>query len=354
MTKYYTRACNFFYGYQAKILIKNKTALPLCGNNKIAFTSLEIFSRKKKNIKSKIVNIKDVKYLNKIEKKKIKIDIRNITSKRRNFLKHIDFSKPTIMGILNLTPDSFSDGGKFNNESKSFKHITQMIKSGATIIDIGGESTRPGSKDISLNNEFKRVEKVLKKFKKKYKKICLSLDSRKSEIMRRGLTYGVDLLNDVSGFNYDRNSINISKKDNTSKVLHHMQGTPNTMQIRPNYKNVLLDIYDFFEENIKKKFSDRNIILDPGIGFGKTLKHNLILISKISLFHSLGLPILIGTSRKRFINQIANSYDSKERIGGTMASVSYLLSQGVQIFRVHNVLEVKQGILVFNKILFDK
>ncbi len=353
MTKYYTRACNFFYGYQAKILIKNKTALPLCGNNKIAFTSLEIFSRKKKNIKSKIVNIKDVKYLNKIEKKKIKIDIRNITSKRRNFLKHIDFSKPTIMGILNLTPDSFSDGGKFNNESKSFKHITQMIKSGATIIDIGGESTRPGSKDISLNNEFKRVEKVLKKFKKKYKKICLSLDSRKSEIMRRGLTYGVDLLNDVSGFNYDRNSINISKKDNTSKVLHHMQGTPNTMQIRPNYKNVLLDIYDFFEENIENKFSDRNIILDPGIGFGKTLKHNLSLISKISLFHSLGLPIMIGTSRKRFINQIANSYDSKERIGGTMASVLYLLSQGVQIFRVHNVLEIKQGILVFNKILFD-
>ena len=351
MTKYYTRACNFFYGYQAKILIKNKTALPLCGNNKIAFTSLEIFSRKKKNIKSKIVNIKDVKYLNKIEKKKIKIDIRNITSKRRNFLKHIDFSKPTIMGILNLTPDSFSDGGKFNNESKSFKHITQMIKSGATIIDIGGESTRPGSKDISLNNEFKRVEKVLKKFKKKYKKICLSLDSRKSEIMRRGLTYGVDLLNDVSGFNYDRNSINISKKDNTSKVLHHMQGTPNTMQIRPNYKNVLLDIYDFFEENIENKFSDRNIILDPGIGFGKTLKHNLSLISKISLFHSLGLPILIGTSRKRFIKQISGVYDSQDRTGGTLASVLYLLSQGIQIFRVHNVKEVKQGILVFEKIL---
>ena len=172
--------------------------------------------------------------------------------------------------------------------------------------------------------------------------------------MKYGLNYGVDLLNDVSGFNYDRNSKNFIKNNNVSKVLHHMKGTPNTMQIKPNYENVLLDIYDFFEDSIKNKFSDRNIILDPGIGFGKTLKHNLTLISKISLFHSLGLPIMIGTSRKRFINQIVDIYDSKERIGGTMASVLYLLSQGVQIFRVHNVLEIKQGILVFNKILFEK
>ena len=229
-----------------------------------------------------------------------------------------------------------------------------MIKSGAMIIDIGGESTRPGSKEISLNNELKRIKIVLKSFKKKYKKICLSLDTRKSEIMKYGLNYGVNLLNDVSGFNYDRNSLNFIKKNNVPKVLHHMKGTPNTMQIKPNYENVLLDIYDFFEENIKNKFSDKNIILDPGIGFGKTLKHNLTLISKISLFHSLGLPIMIGTSRKRFINQIVDNYDSKERIGGTMASILHLLSQGVQIFRVHNVLEIKQGILVFNRILFDK
>ena len=258
------------------------------------------------------------------------------------------------MGILNLTPDSFSDGGKFNSKVKSFKHISQMIKSGAMIIDIGGESTRPGSKDISLSNELKRIKKVLKSFKKKYKKICLSLDTRKSQIMKYGLNFGVDLINDVSGFSYDQNSFEFIKKNNVPKVLHHMKGTPNTMQINPNYENVLLDIYDFFEKNIENKFSDRKIILDPGIGFGKTLKHNLTLISKVSLFHSLGLPIMIGTSRKRFINQIVEDYDSKERIGGTMASVLHLLSQGVQIFRVHNVLEIKQGILVFNKILFEK
>ena len=128
-----------------------------------------------------------------------------------------------------------------------------------------------------------------------------------------------------------------------------MQGTPNTMQIKPKYQNVLLDIYDFFEKNIEKNLKDRKIILDPGIGFGKTLKHNLTLISKISLFHSLGFPILVGTSRKRFINQISGKNDSNDRTGGTLASVLYLLSQGVQIFRVHNVNEIKQGILVFKK-----
>ena len=128
-----------------------------------------------------------------------------------------------------------------------------------------------------------------------------------------------------------------------------MQGTPNTMQKNPKYKNVLLDIYDFFEERIQK-VNDEKVILDPGIGFGKVLKHNLTLISKISLFHSLGFPILVGTSRKRFINQISGEYDSKDRIGGTLGSILYLLSQGVQVFRVHNVREVKQGIMVFEKI----
>ena len=133
-----------------------------------------------------------------------------------------------------------------------------------------------------------------------------------------------------------------------------MKGTPETMQKNPTYNNVLLDIYDFFEENIKKNKDVKNIILDPGIGFGKKLKHNLTLISKISLFHSLGFPILVGTSRKRFISELAGKNDSKERIGGTLGSVLFLLSQGVQIFRVHNVHEIKQGILIFKKLLFDQ
>ena len=254
------------------------------------------------------------------------------------------------MGILNLTPDSFSDGGKFNSKKKSFNHLSNMIKAGADIIDVGGESTRPGSKTIDPSIEWKRVKSIVRNFKKKYKQKCLSLDTRKSDLMLKGINFGVDIINDVSGFEYDRNSLNVLKNYKITKIIHHMQGNPSNMQKNPKYKNVLLDIYDFFEEKINA-IKDKKIILDPGIGFGKSLKHNLTLISKISLFHSLGFPILIGTSRKRFINQISGINDSEDRTGGTLASVLFLLSQGVQLFRIHNVNEVKQGILVYDKIL---
>ena len=350
MIKYYTRACNFYYGKNAKELIKNKLALPLCGNKSIGFDKIEIIKRKNNKIFSKTISIKKIEKLNSASKKIVKKDIKKIVLKRKNFLKNVDFSKPSIMGILNLTPDSFSDGGKFNTKKKAEKQISNMIKYGASIIDVGGESTRPGSKTVLKNSEWIRIKKIVKNFKKKYKNICLSVDTRKSEVMVKSLEYGADLINDVSGYNYDNSSLFKLKKYNIAKVLHHMQGTPSTMQKNPKYRNVLLDIYDFFENNIKK-IDNKKIIVDPGIGFGKNLKHNLTLISKISLFHSLGLPILIGTSRKRFINQISGVNDSKERIGGTVASVLFLLSQGVQIFRVHDVNEVRQGILVFNKIL---
>ena len=353
MRKYYTRACNFYHGRTAEKLVRSKKALPLNGKKYLAFDNIEIFIRDKNKVKSKSIHFKDINKLSKSAKKTINKDLKNITSKRKNFLKHINFSKPSIMGVLNLTPDSFSDGGKFNKKNKSFKHVSNMIRSGAEIIDVGGESTRPGSKTVNSRMEWKRIEHVLKNFKRKYKKTCLSIDTRKSDLMIKGIKCGVNLINNVSGFNYDQNSLSRLKRYRVPKVLHHMQGTPNTMQKNPKYKNVLLDIYDFFEKSVNEKFKDKKIVLDPGIGFGKTLKHNLTLISKISLFHSLGFPILVGTSRKRFINQISGKHDSKDRTGGTLASVLFLLSQGVQVFRVHNVNEVKQGILVFKKILLN-
>ena len=351
MRKYYTRACNFYHGKTAEKFIKLKKALPLAGKKNIAFDKIEIFIREKKKIKTQLVYFRDIKRLKRPIKEIIIKDLKKITSKRKNFLKNINFSETSIMGILNLTPDSFSDGGKYNKRNSSIKHIKNMINAGANIIDVGGESTRPGSKTINPKNEWKRLEYVLKNFKNKFKKISLSLDTRKSELMIDGIKHGVDLINDVSGFKYDQKSLTKLKKYKISKVLHHMQGTPNTMQKDPKYKNVLLDIFDFFEDGINNKIRNKKIILDPGIGFGKTLKHNLTLISKISLFHSLGFPILVGTSRKRFINQISGKHDSSDRTGGTLASVLFLLSQGVQLFRVHNVNEVKQGILVFKKIL---
>jgi dihydropteroate synthase len=349
MTKYYTRACNFYYGKQSKRLIKNKVALPLCGKKEISFDKLEIFSKNKKKISSKVIDIKKIKFLPKLIKKKVLLDIKKIISKR----KFLNKKSHILMGVLNLTPDSFSDGGKFNTNKKASKRIAEMKNSGADIIDIGGESTRPGSKIIPSKVEWERVKDIMKKFKKNFPKTLLSIDTRKSLVMKNAIKHNVDIINDVSCFKFDLDSAKTVKNKNLWIILHHMQGTPQTMQINPKYHHVLLDIYDFFEKEIIKMKKDKNskIILDPGIGFGKNLKHNLMLLNKISIFHSLGFPILIGTSRKRFINQVSKNFDSKERLGGTLSSVLYLLSQGVQIFRVHNVREIKQGILVFEILL---
>ena len=349
MKKYYTRACNFFYGLNSKKLVKKKLSLPLCGNDTISFNQIEIFIRNKKRIKSKIINIKDINKLPLLIKKKISQDIKKITSKRE-FLRKKNYM---LMGVLNMTPDSFSDGGKFNSTQKALKKIIQMKKAGAEIIDIGGESTRPGSKILSQKNELRRVKKVIEQFKKKFSNTLLSIDTRKSSVMKFSIKNNVDIINDVSCFKFDPKSFSTVQNRKLWKIIHHMQGTPQTMQIKPSYNHVLLDIYDFFEDQIKKFKSDkhnRKIILDPGIGFGKNLKHNLMILEKISLFHSLGFPVLIGTSRKRFIGQISGPYDTKERLGGTLSSILFSLSQGVRIFRVHNVEEVKQGILVYEKL----
>ena len=355
MQKYYTRPCNFHYGSYAKKLIKNKKALPLAGSNSIAFDKVEIFQRKKKEkAKSKYFSISKIKNFRKEKKLKINNDLKKIISKRKN-IPSLKFDKFKIMGVLNITPDSFSDGSFFFNKKKAFNQANLMIKNGASIIDIGGESTRPGSKTVKPEDEWKRIKDVIVKIKKKFPNIFLTLDTRKSVVMNKGIKCGVDAINDVSGLNFDKKSFDIIKKNKVPFILHHMQGTPNTMQKNPKYDDVLLDIYDFFENKInfclKKKYKKEMIIVDPGIGFGKNLNHNLRIISKISIFHSLGCPILIGTSRKRFIEHIVTKFDTPDRTGGTLASVLYGLSQGVQLFRVHNVKEINQGILVFNKIL---
>ncbi len=355
MRKCYTRPCNFYYGNYAKKLVKNKKAYFLGGNSNIAFDQIEIFRReKKRKIFSNVYPITATKTLNKNIKNQISVDLKNIISKRKSIC-GLKFDNPQIMGVLNVTPDSFSDGGLFLNEQKANNQIKLMLNSGAKIIDVGGESTRPGSKTITESDEWMRINAIIKEFKKNFSDSILSLDTRKSKVMSRGIKNGVDIINDVSGFSFDKKSFDVVKVKKIPLILHHMQGTPNTMQLNPTYDDVLLDIFDFFESKInffiKKGYKKKLIILDPGIGFGKNLEHNLRLISKISIFHSLGCPILIGTSRKRFIEHIVTKFDTTDRTGGTLASVLYGLSQGVQLFRVHNVKEINQGILVFNKIL---
>ena len=348
MQRYYTRACNFYYGNQSKILVNKKRAIPLHQIKEISFDHIEIITRKSK----RKISISQIKYLPNDLKKKVNLDIKKIKNKKKNF-SNLEFKKvPNILGVLNLTPDSFSDGGKFNTKKKGINHAIKLYKEGADLIDVGGESTRPGSKEVNKEDEWNRINDILKSI---VKKIPISLDTRKSEIMKNGIKVGVKLINDVSGLSFDPETINILKNYKIPFVIQHTLGTPENMQKNPKYKNELLDIYDFFEEKIKllrsKGVKHNNIILDPGIGFGKKLKHNMNLIRRVSIFHSLGFPILVGNSRKRFIKDISKKNDSYTRIGGTISSSLYLMMQGVQILRIHDVNEVMQAIKVFKEII---
>jgi len=348
MFRYYTRVCNFYYGSQSKSLVKEKKAFPLNGNNEISFDKIEIISRKSK----KRFSIKNIGNLPSHIKKIVKKDLSLIKKKKKNFISLNLKNTPNIMGILNMTPDSFSDGGKFNRIDEAKKQLKNLFKSGANLVDIGGESTRPGSKAISAKKEWSRIKNILKKIDKKK---IISLDTRKSEVMEKGINFGVKLINDISGLNYDKNSIYILKKYNVPFVLQHSLENPDIMQNNPKYKNVLLDIYDFFEDKIKflRKvgIKHNNIILDPGIGFGKNLKHNITLIKDISIYHSLGLPILLGISRKKFIKDVSGDNDSSLRVGGTISSCIFAMMQGVQILRVHDVNEIKQSIKIFKELI---
>lgn len=348
MNRYYTRVCNFYYGKESKLLVSKKKTLPLNGNNEISFDHVEIISKKSK----KKISIKKINKLPKYLKKKIFKQIKLISSKK-NFFRKLKLNKLiNIMGVINLTPDSFSDGGKFNKKNLGYKHALALAQSGAKILDIGGESTRPGSKPISSKIEWLRINKTLKKL---VKKNIVSLDTRKSDVMEKGIKLGVNIINDVSGLSFDHNTINILKKYNIPFVLQHTKGIPQFMQKNPNYKNVILEIYNYFEKKIKllriMGVKHNNIIIDPGIGFGKSVKHNVQILKNISIFHSLGFPILLGISRKRFIKDLAGINDSKFRLGGTISSAIFALKQGVQILRVHDVNEINQAIKVYKKLI---
>ena len=268
--------------------------------------------------------------------------------------KILDLKIPKVMGILNITPDSFFDGGKYTQEKEILLQAEKMLLEGATFIDVGAYSSRPGAIHISENEEQQRLLPVIELLVANFPEIIISVDTFRSNIAKQTIEAGAAIINDISAGKMDAQMFDIVASLQIPYIIMHMQGTPQTMQINPSYDNVLLDIYDFFENEIEKfkKFKHhKKLILDPGIGFGKNLKHNLMILNKISLFHSLGFPILIGTSRKRFINEISEKYDSKERIGGTLSSTIYCFLQGVKIFRVHNVKEIKQGLLVFETLL---
>ncbi len=244
-----------------------------------------------------------------------------------------------IMGVINVTPDSFSDGGKYLNPNKAVTQALQLIKQGAHIIDIGGESTRPGADLVSIEEEIKRVIPVIKALRKNNPTITISIDSSKPEVMQAAIQAGTNFINDVNALQTE-GALIVAAKSNLPVCLMHKQGKPKTMQDKPEYTNVLTEVMDFFEQKVDNcllaGIKAKNIILDPGIGFGKTLEHNLILLKNINKLKSLGYPILIGVSRKAMIGEILNA-EVGDRLYGSLAIAQFAYTQGAEIFRVHDV-----------------
>ncbi len=251
----------------------------------------------------------------------------------------VRFDRPHLMGVLNITPDSFSDGGAYVEAVAAVAQASAMISAGATLIDVGAESTRPGAKPITPIEEMARLEPVLAP-------LCalgtpVSLDTRQSAVMQFGLQQGVALINDVSALQHDTQALGVAAQAKCPVVLMHMQGEPGSMLNNPRYDDVLLDVYDMLEARIEAciaaGIARSNIIIDPGIGFGKELRHNLDLINGLSLFQALGVPVLLGASRKRLIGALSKEEAPDDRLAGSLALAQTGLAQGVQLLRVHDV-----------------
>jgi len=257
------------------------------------------------------------------------------------------FTKPLVMGVLNVTPDSFSDGGKYLSSQDAVRRARSMAASGADIVDIGGESTRPGATPVWEGEEAERIVPVIEAMAEE--SVALSVDTRNSFVMQKAFDAGAHIINDVSALTHDPDSMSFIANSDMPVILMHAQGAPETMQDNPEYDHVLLDVYDYLADRIdacvSAGVSRGRIIVDPGIGFGKrVVKDNIALINGISIFHTLGCPVLLGASRKRFIGAITGVDNAEERVIGSVVTAAAAVAEGVNIVRVHDVAETVEAV----------
>ena len=255
--------------------------------------------------------------------------------------------RPQVMGILNITPDSFSDGGQFDSSATARARAVRLIQEGADIIDIGGESTRPGADLIAVDEEMSRTKPVILDVRQA-SSLPLSIDTRKAPVAAAALDAGIDWINDVSALTFDSEMARLAARSGAPVCLMHAPSDPKTMQQNAQYEDVLLDVYDYLAKRVDFALSQgilrHNIIVDPGIGFGKTLEHNLALLRGLAVFHGLGCPILLGASRKRFIGSISGVEKAQDCMAGSVAVALAAAGQGAQILRVHDVRETVQAL----------
>ena len=257
-----------------------------------------------------------------------------------------------IMGILNVTPDSFSDGGKYLEKNNAINHALAMIDNGADIIDVGGESTRPFSDPVSLDEEISRVIPVIEGIRKE-SDVCISIDTTKSEVATAALNSGASSINDVSAMEVDPLMIDVALKFDCPIIIMHMKGTPKSMQENPQYESLISDIKDYLQERVdfivSKGINSKKIVIDPGIGFGKTVENNFEIINNLNHFTKMGFPVMLGASRKSFIG-ISLDLPEEDRLEGSLAANIIGLQNGAKIFRVHDVAETNKAFVIANKI----
>jgi dihydropteroate synthase len=258
--------------------------------------------------------------------------------------------RPRIMGIVNVTPDSFSDGGRWLDAEAAVAHGLRLEAEGADILDIGGESTRPGAEPIGADEELRRVIPVVAGLARQAR-VLISVDTRNAAVMRRAADAGAAIINDVAALAHDRDAVRVAAEVGLPVVLMHAQGDPRTMQLDPRYDDVVLDVYDWLEARVAACVAAgiprERIVVDPGVGFGKTADHNLALIAALATFHGLGCPILLGASRKSFIGRLAGGAPAGERLPGSLAAALIGAAQGAQILRVHDVAATRQALTVW-------
>lgn len=260
--------------------------------------------------------------------------------------------RPQIMGVVNVTPDSFSDGGDFLAPDRAVRQARALAEAGASILDIGGESTRPGSAEVPADEEQARVVPVIRALAETG--AAISIDSRRASVMAAALEAGAGIVNDVTALTGDSGSLDLVAARQAPTILMHMRGTPQTMQNDPDYRFAPLDIYDYLEARVEACLAAglplSHIAIDPGIGFGKTIRHNLELLSHLALFHGLGCPVLLGVSRKGFIGKLSRGEEPKRRVPGSLAAALEGVRQGVQMIRVHDVDETRQAFAIAQSI----
>jgi dihydropteroate synthase len=339
VTQIYLRPFGLLFGQDAREMIAGGLAFSLGGSPNIAFVAAEEIMRDGKVVTRRKLEVDELRE---------HALIQNVTQVRPDFA-GISLDQTRIMGIVNVTPDSFSDGGQFDVAENAIAYGRLMAEQGADILDVGGESTRPGSDEVSVEQERARIIPVIEVLAQDH---VVSVDTRKSALMAEAAQANAKIINDVSALEFDPLSAGIVAKAGLPVVLMHAQGNPRTMQLAPKYDDVALDVYDGLAAQIKKAvaagISLSHICVDPGIGFGKSFRHNLDLLRQLTLFHGLGVAVLVGLSRKGIVGAVTGEKTAAKRVAGSIGGALQAAIQGAHLLRVHDVVETVQSLAMFN------